>query len=71
MAANSSGTLQNSQCVLNGSGSSAVGSGNSLTVTASLSFKPALAGAKTIYLYAEGSTGLSSGWVSRGAWTAP
>jgi len=56
---------------LNGSGSSAVGSGNSLTVTVSLSFKPAFAGAKTIYLYAEGSTGLSSGWVSRGAWTAP
>jgi hypothetical protein len=71
IAANSPNTLQNSQCVLNGTGSSAVGSGNSLTVTMSLSFMPAFSGAKTIYLYAEGSTGLSSGWVSRGTWTAP
>jgi hypothetical protein len=70
IAANSSNTLQNSQCLLNGSGSSAAGSGNSLTVTVSLSFEPAFAGAKTIYLYAVGSTGLSSGWVSRGTWTA-
>jgi hypothetical protein len=71
IAANSSNSLQNSQCVLNGSGSSAAGSGNSLTVTVSLSFKAAFAGGKTIYLYAEGSTGLNSGWVSRGTWTAP
>jgi hypothetical protein len=71
IAANSSNTLQNSQCMLNGVGSSAVGSGNSLTVTASLSFKLAFSGAKTIYLYAVGSTGLTSGWVSRGTWTAP
>jgi len=55
---------------LNGSGSSAVGSGNSLTVTASLSFKASFAGAKTVYLYAQGSTGLSSGWVNSGTWTA-
>jgi hypothetical protein len=57
--------------MLNGIGSSAAGSGNSLTVTASLSFKLAFSGAKTIYLYAAGSTGLTSGWVSRGTWTAP
>src|SRR5205085_6094278 len=39
ITAGSAGTLQNSQCVLNGSGSSATGFGNSLTFTASLSFK--------------------------------
>src|SRR5207244_613980 len=47
IAAGSGATLQNSQCVLNGSGSSAVGSGNSLSFTVSLSFKPAFAGHKT------------------------
>jgi len=68
--AGSAGTLQNSQCVLNGSGSSGTGSGNSLTLTVSLSFKPAFAGSKTVFLAADGG-GLTSGWQSRGTWTVP
>src|SRR5207237_194129 len=71
MTAGSAGTLQNSQCVLNGSGSGATGSGNSLNFTASLSFKPAFGGGKTVFLYADGSGGNTTGWQSRGTWTVP
>ena len=42
----SSGSVQNSQCTLNGAGSSGYGSGNGLAVTSSLSFKSGFAGAR-------------------------
>src|SRR5207244_1094791 len=70
IAAGSGATLQNSQCVLYGSGSSAVGSGNSLSLTLSLSFLPAFAGNKTVFLTADGG-GVTSGWQSRGTWAVP
>ncbi|HEX5432074.1 MAG TPA: SBBP repeat-containing protein, partial [Bryobacteraceae bacterium] len=62
------GTAQNSQCTLNGSGSSAAISGSTLTLTVSLSFEPGFGGGKTVYLYAADSGG-NTGWVSRGTWT--
>jgi hypothetical protein len=71
ITAGSAGTLQNSQCVLNGIGSSATGSGDSLNFTASLSFKSSFAGSKTVFLYADGAGGIISGWQSRGTWTVP
>jgi hypothetical protein len=42
-------TVQNSQCAVNGVGSSVSGSGNSLTLTLSITFRAAYAGMKTIY----------------------
>jgi Beta-propeller repeat len=46
------GSAQNDQCGLSGVGSSATVSGTTLTVTFSLSFLPAFAGSKTVYLLA-------------------
>lgn len=46
------GSAQNDQCVLSGAGSSVTVSGTTLTVTFSLSFLPAFAGSKTVYLLA-------------------
>ena len=46
------GSAQNDQCGLSGVGSSATVSGTTLTVTFSLSFLPAFAGSKTVYLRA-------------------
>ncbi len=45
----SGGTLSNSQCMLNGTGSSASGSGNTLTLALSINFKAAFAGLQNIY----------------------
>ena len=44
------GTMQNSQCIVDAGASSASGSGNNLTVNLALTFKPAFAGAKNIYM---------------------
>jgi hypothetical protein len=63
----SSGTVQNSQCVLNGSTSTGNGSGNTLTVYFGLSFKAAFTGTKNTYLLAFGSAG-NSGWQLVGSW---
>ena len=66
------GTLQNSQCVLDGATSSVVAAGNNLTVNASVSFKPAFIGSKNIYLLAtDTKNSLSSAWAPLGTWTLP
>ncbi len=64
-------TLQNSQCSLNAAGTSVVMNGNSLTLNLAMTFKPAYAGAKNIYLYAADLSGSNSGWQSLGTWTVP
>jgi len=64
----SSATLQNSQCTINASGSSAALSGNNLTVSVSVTFLAAFAGSKTIYIYAANGT-LNTGWQTEGTWT--
>uniref|UniRef100_Q02BC3 DUF11 domain-containing protein n=1 Tax=Solibacter usitatus (strain Ellin6076) TaxID=234267 RepID=Q02BC3_SOLUE len=62
-------TLQNSQCSINLAGTSVALGGNTLTLNLALTFKPAYAGAKNIYMYgADAST--NSGWQTRGTWTA-
>jgi hypothetical protein len=45
----SSGLVQNSQCAIDGANSSISGSGNTLTVNVSITFRVAYAGMKTIY----------------------
>jgi hypothetical protein len=69
LAIGTAGTLQNSQCTVNGGISSVSMSGNTLMVNLALSFKPAFAGAKNVYIEAQNPT-LDSGWVLRGTWTA-
>ncbi len=63
-----SGTQQNSQCILNGAGSSVSVSGNVLILNLSLAFQAGLSGAKTIYMQAVNPSG-STGWQSKGSWT--
>ena len=63
----SSGTLSNSQCTLNGSGSAATGSGNTLTLVLSLSFKAAFPGQQNVYGHGADRGGYVSGWQTLGA----
>ena len=66
------GTLANSQCTLRLGSSSAAVNDDTLTVVLDLSFTSTFTGPKTIYmLAASGTTGSSTGWIERGAWTIP
>ncbi len=62
------GSQQNSQCIVNGAGSSVTLAGSTLTLNLSLTFLPGFAGTKTTYPYAA-DAGANTGWVARGAWT--
>lgn len=62
------GSQVNSQCQLNGAGSAASSSGNTLTVTYSFTFQPGFPGNKTVYTYAL-DAGANTGWVARATWT--
>jgi len=66
----SHGTLSNSQCSLNAGTSSMSASGNTLTLNLVVTFEPAFAGAKNIYMAVLNPT-LNSGWSKKGAWTVP
>jgi hypothetical protein len=63
------GTLQNSQCILDLSASSVAISGNNLTVKLSLTFQAAYAGAKNLYGYATTAENMNTGWTKLGTWT--
>jgi hypothetical protein len=72
------GSVSNSQCTLNGSGSSIQTSGNALTMTVSLQFSTAFAStgtgaAKTIYAYPVNSAGQgpTGGIAMMGSWSIP
>ncbi len=62
-------TLQNSQCRIYGAGSWAALSGNTLTVILDIGFLPAFAGAKTIWMNATDSGGLTSPSPQAGSYT--
>ena len=62
-------TLQNNQCILNGSGSSVISVGNVLTVNAALTFKPAFAGNEIVYLFAY-TASANTGFQTAGTWSA-
>jgi hypothetical protein len=62
-------TQQNSQCSIDFAGSSAVLSGNDLTLTIVVTFETAYAGLKNIYLYAANVGGEITDWQQRGTWT--
>ena len=63
------GTLNNSQCSVDTGISSRSGSGNNLTVSAAVTFKPAFTGAKNIYMSVSNNANVSSGWQVEGTWT--
>ena len=65
------GVLENNQCSLNSSASSVSGSGNNLVINLSLTFKPAFAGDKTIYMEVQNITAQLTPWQSKGSWTIP
>lgn len=67
--AGSTDTAQNSQCTLYGAASSISSSGNSLTVVLDIGFKPAFAGAKSIWANATDLGGLTSPAPLLGAYT--
>jgi len=64
-------SLSNSQCTLNGTGSSVVTSGNTLTLNLAITFQPGFAGAKNAYGDAMAAGGINSGWQTLGSWTVP
>ncbi|HEX4232630.1 MAG TPA: S53 family peptidase [Bryobacteraceae bacterium] len=64
-----SGSAQNSQCTINGAGSSVLGSGRVLTVTVSITFSSDFSGNRVVYTAAQDST--SSGWQALGTWNVP
>jgi len=66
-----SGTLSNSQCTVNLASSTATPSGNTLTLVLTITFSGTFSGVNNIYMLASStSTGLTTGWVQRGTWTA-
>jgi hypothetical protein len=69
---NGSGSVGNSQCTVNGTGSSAAGNGTVLTLTLNVTFGAGLSGERVIYLAARdvGET-LNSGWHALGVWRVP
>ena len=71
MAPGSSSSLSNTQCTLNGAGSSASPSGTTLTLNLAVTFNSSFAGARNIYMQATTLEGLGTGLQSRGTWTVP
>ena len=70
LALNGSGTVANGQCTVNAAGSSAAGSGDTLTLALNLSFTAVSAGNRVIYLAARDAAEVhNSGWQSMGCWT--
>lgn len=62
------GTLQNSQCILNGATSSVMATGNNLAVNFAISFAAGFAGAKNVYAEARSGT-VDAGWSQLGTFT--
>ena len=63
------GTVQNSQCAISLAATDVTAGGNTLTLNLAVSFKPAFAGAKTVFMYAAAKGGVNSDWQARGTWT--
>jgi hypothetical protein len=65
-----SGSQQNSQCTLSGTGSSVSLSGNTLTLNLALAFQAAFASSRNVYSQAVSPNG-STGWQLGGSWSIP
>jgi len=64
----SSGTLANSQCTINGTGSSVSTDGDTLTLTLSVTANSSFEGPKNIYMYAADNSSAITGWMKEGTW---
>jgi len=62
---------ENSQCRLAGVQSSAAVTDSTLTLYLAVTFQPAFAGAKNIYMYAQDRAEVITGFLPRGTWTVP
>ena len=67
----SPGLAENSQCTVYAIGSSATGSGNTLTLSLNLTFKSAFAGNKLVYAAARNLDSLNTGWQIMGVHGVP
>jgi sugar lactone lactonase YvrE len=65
------GSVSNSQCTIQGGGSSATVSGNTLTLTLNVTFTPNFMGNKVVYLAGQSVTNASSGWRTAGVSIVP
>jgi hypothetical protein len=64
-----SGTLANSQCSINGSGTSVVRSADNLTLNLDVTATSTFTGTKNIFMFAEDNSAANSGSVKAGTWT--
>jgi uncharacterized repeat protein (TIGR01451 family) len=64
-----SGTIQNSQCQINLSASSVIGSGNDFTLTLAVTFLSGLSGVQQIFMATGDNAGLIAAWQRMGGWT--
>jgi len=64
-------SLSNSQCSINGVGSSALAAGNSLTLTINVSFRQGFSGNRIVYLAGREADETTSGWTTVGTWKVP
>jgi len=67
----SSGSLQNSQCVVNGIGSSVTASGTDVVLNLNLGSQGTYAHGKNVYLWVVNNASLGTGWVQTGTWNLP
>lgn len=65
------GTIQNSQCSLDGGASAAILAGNNLSVRVAVSFKPGYTGAKSMFSTAGDVPGNVATWMAQGNWSVP
>lgn len=71
VALNGVGSVANSQCTVFSTGSSAVGSGNILTITLNMNFSTAFGGNKVVYMAARDLAGNNPGWQTMGVLGVP
>ena len=71
LALNGTGSVSNSQCTIVGSGSSAVGSGNTLTLALNMTFNPSFSGNQVVFVAARDTAQNNTGWNTIGVHNVP
>jgi uncharacterized repeat protein (TIGR01451 family) len=71
MALPGTGSVSNSQCTVNGTGSSVVGSGTTITLTLNISFSVSFTGNRIFYTAARDTGTGNSGWQALSTWQVP
>ncbi len=66
-----SGTVSNSQCTINATGSAVSGAGNNVSLSLNMSFTAGFGGRRIMHLAARDIAQHNSGWHARGVWTVP